>query len=350
MIKSGGNDLFEYLDNAIQNIDKIYIVLHRRADLDSYVSGYVLWKYFRDKYRDSLDIYFVFPDGISQSMSELLNPRLLEVPSVEDPEITESSLVLFVDVGGPGVLAEHSNLLDEKGVKILIDHHTVTNVFKKRFDAVFVNSKASSTIEIILESLWEKIDVDKLLDRDGMDAVVMALLAETRFLQLARWNTLDLLTRILKKYHSEMRLSHFMGRMRKDMDISEKLALLKAFQRIHIYRYNTHLLTITNISAFHSTVSSKLISCGVDAAIVYSIDDNCKIHIRISDHLYEKTKIDVVKDIISVIKEEVGGTGGGHAQIGSIELPKDKCGAELNKVIFRILGLFKDRGLEFKRI
>ena len=350
MIKSRSKDLIEYLDSIIENIDRIYIVLHRRADLDSYVSGYVLWKYFRKIYNESLEIYFVFPDGISQSMSELLNPRLLEVPSIEDPDITKSSLVLFVDVGGPGVLAEYSNLLDKDAVKILIDHHTVTNVFKKRFDAVFVDSTASSTIEIILESISKKLGIDELLDKDEIDAIIMALLAETRFLQLATWSTLELLAHILKMYDLKARLSHFMGRMRKDMDISEKLALLKAFQRINIYRCNTHLLIITNISAFHSTVSSKLISCGVDVAIVYSKDGNCKIHIRVSDQLYEKIKIDVVKDIISVIKEEVGGTGGGHYQIGSIELPKEKCGAELNKVILRILELFKDKGLDFKRI
>lgn len=343
--------MVEYLDRVVKNIDRIYIVLHRRADLDSYVSGYILWKYIKEFRGDPLQIYFVFPDGLSQNMSDLLEPRLLDVPSVETPETTDSSLILFVDVGGPGVLAEYSNLLEDKGIKILIDHHTVTKVFKEKFDAVFVDSRASSTIEIIFESLSKKLDIDKFLDRDELEAVVMALLAETRFLQLARWNTLELLSRIMRSHHAYTRLTHFMSRMRKDMDISEKLAVLKAFQRTNIYRYNTYLLVVTNVGAFHSTVSSKLIGCGVDVAIVYSADeDNCKIHIRISDQLYEKAGIDVVKDIISVIKGDVGGSGGGHAQIGSIELPREKCGIELNKVIFKILELFREKGFDFKRI
>ncbi len=343
-------DLITYLDEVLGDVDRLYIVLHRRADLDSYVSGYVLWKYIKTFHKGLSQLYFVFPDGLSQSMSELLDPRLLEVPSIEEPDTTESSLILFVDVGGPGVLSEYSNLLNEKGIKVLIDHHTISKVFMRRFDAVFVNSEASSTIEIILESLSKKMDVGELLDRDEMDAVIMALLAETRFLQLAKWNTLDLLSHILQKHHPDIRLSHFMGRMRKDMDLSERLAVLKAVQRINIYRHESHLLAITNIGAFHSTVSSKLISCGVDVAIVYSADDVCKVHIRISDQLYEKVKIDVVKDIISVVKEEFGGSGGGHAQIGSIELPKERCGTELNKVLLRILDLLREKGLNFTRV
>ncbi len=343
-------DLIEYLDNVVRDVDRIFIVLHRRADLDSYVSGYVLWKYLRRLYNKHVNIKFVFPDGISQSMSDILSPKLFEVPSVEDPDITDSSLVMFVDVGGPGVLAEYSGLLEGSGIKVLIDHHTVSDMFKGKFDAVFVDSEASSAVEIILGSLLKRIELEELLDKDEVEAVVMALLAETRFLQLARWDTLELLANILRRYHLDTRLSHFMSRMRKDMDISEKLAVLKAFQRLTIYRCGSHILAVTNIGAFHSTVSSKLISSGVDVAIVYSSEDNCKIHIRISDQLYEKTKIDVVKDIISVIKAEIGGSGGGHAQIGSIELPTEICSSELNKVLLRILGLLREKGLEFTRV
>lgn len=347
---AGDINLFEYLDREVKDISSLYIVLHRRADLDSYISGYVIWKYIRKFHPDLIEIYFVFPDGISQNMSELLNPTLLDVPSIENPKPSGDSMVLFVDVGGPGVLADYINLLEGDGIKVLIDHHTISTVFTNKFDAVFVNSDASSTIEIILDNLSRRVGVEAVLDKDEVDAVIMALLAETRFLQLAKWSTLRLLSMVLEKYHPDTRLSHFMSRMRKDMDISEKLAVLKGVQRIILYRSDSNILAVTNIGAFHSTVSSKLISCGADVAIVYSTDEVCKVHIRVSDQLYEKTGVDVVKDIIIPIKEKFGGTGGGHAQIGSIELPDERCSIKLNEILLTILELLKDRGLEFKRI
>jgi nanoRNase/pAp phosphatase (c-di-AMP/oligoRNAs hydrolase) len=330
----------------------IYLVMHRRADLDAIASSYVLCKAIQFFYED-VNCKIVAPDGISETTLELIPKSLIKklrlVENVSEDQ--DNSLIIFMDVGGEAPLSDYKRLLEYKQNKWLIDHHLSVKEFHEHFDKVFVDTEASSTLEIVLDAIWSDICPCKFFNKSELKLMIYAFIVETRFLHLATWRALRYVSSLLKLYGEKDRLGGFYKKLVRKPSISEKIAVLKGFLRMELYRSGDYLLAITNVSAFQNIASSKMISSGVDIVVIYSNKGKggCKIHIRISDRVKETFKINVVNDIINIILKEFRGSGGGHSQIGNIQLSKVDC-INVPLIIEHIFNILKGKGLIFSRI
>lgn len=339
--------MWDQLTDIASNADVIYIVMHRKADLDSAVSGYILYKLFT-RFFKATNCYLVAPEGVSDDTAVFFPKRILNRVRFTDKVVCKGKCVMIlVDVGGMETLSVYREILNFKGYKVLIDHHIPIEDFHSRFNTLFVDAESSSTLEIILSGLRNKVNFSRFFNKSEIKLMVYTLIAETRFMHLSNWKTLELLSFLLKLIGNRKLGEYYMMFSRKP-SISERIAILKGFQRLKLYRYNEVLMGITSVSAFQNVVSSKLISAGLDVVIVYSEKKECKIHIRLSDRI--RMKLDVVNDIVKIVRREFGGEGGGHAQLGDIVFSHKKCRIDMKIVISRIISILNRKGLSFTKL
>ena len=345
------SDLWRCLESVLNEVSEVYIVMHRRADLDALASSYLLCKFISYISRN-VKCGVIAPDGVAEATIDTVpKPVYKKIVFIDEVPKRRDILLIFVDVGGEGTLSDYKKLLEYPCRKWLIDHHISTESFRDKFDEVFIDPDASSTLEIILLSGWGKIRPKRFFNKSEIRLMLYALIVETRFLYLSGWRTLEVISRLLEIHGDEARLGSFIKKLGRKPALSERIAILKGFQRMALYRHGEYLMGITRVSAFQNIVSSKLVSSGLDIVIVYSAKEKkgCKIHIRISDNIRRRLHINVVDEIIKKLEEEYGGLGGGHAQLGNIQFPTKVCG-EINSILAFILNILEERGLHFKTV
>jgi nanoRNase/pAp phosphatase (c-di-AMP/oligoRNAs hydrolase) len=349
---SVSRDLYRAINNEVLTaFRKVYIIMHRRADLDAFMSSYVLGRILTEIHE--LDCMYLAPEGVSDRVMNVVSQDIIDKMLFTE-DVDEDSLLIFIDVGAEATLSTHRDLLEKTNVKWLIDHHESIENFTNRFNRVFLDPSYTSTLEIILGMFLEgllEIDIGEFFNSKELSLLIATIIVETRFMQLANVNTLRALENLLKVFGRDVRLVNFYGLLAKKADISEKIAVLKGFKRLKLYRCGDYLLGISNVGAFQNILSSRLIGNGLDIAIIYSYDeDKCRIHIRINDDTAERLGVNVIEDIIKRLMERFGGSGGGHDKLGNIEFSKETCNEGIEKVLIYIMNIFSEKGYRFKLI
>lgn len=342
---------FEELVRKLSQADKMYIVSHRRADPDSLVTSYILHKAL-NRFVGKTS-YIVVPEGVPKAaadqIAQLLSTADLHlVTKIHTIEDDEKNAYLFVDVGGIETLADFKELLRYKGFKCLFDHHIPSSEFYKMFDMMFVDPNASSTLEIVLSLLMNKLQLTDLLSKDDFRLILKALLVETNYFRSASWLCLCLASIALKELGG--RLSKYFPMERLQAPLSERIAVLKSYQRLRLYRYGEIILGISHSSSYHNKISHKLVNSGLDIAIVYSVSkDGCKLHMRVSDVVAEEVA-PVIREVTEVLKLRFNANVGGHRQVINFMVPgiTDEEGVEA--IFSIIMELFSKSGMRFQRV
>jgi len=346
-------ELTDFIHKLAISKARVLIITHSRADLDAIASAYLLIKYLKTS-SESIICDLFCPDGISARTLNAIPEYLIDrIRYFSEPPEPEYDYYIFVDVGGESVLGSALDIFGFKGIKILIDHHIPNPRFQKLFDTCYVDCSRTSTLEIILDSILKlSKDFTSRLDVYERELFIKAIIVESKYLMLANAKTLHILSILLNGL--DKRISDFTTGLSIEPDYSERVAVLKGFKRISIYKLGEeYLAAITHIGAYHNVISSKLISAGADLVIIYDYKKECKIHIRLSDKLHKASGVNVTADIIGIIRElykDFDISGGGHSTIGNIVVRNVrgvKCIELINKIIESILDIFSERG--FKR-
>ena len=293
---------------------KIVLVGHRYADADALVS-IELFKFLVNSIRKDIQIDILIPEKISGKaikISKNLKIKKLEV--LPEPEIY--NLAVFLDVGGESVLGSADIYLKNVKEKWLIDHHIQTKKFTELFDYVIVdNQSASSACEIIYNAInHEKISLPKKLKLPFLSA----LLAETRFLRIAKKETLYIISKLCENENLIQEASEL---LKYDLDQSGKIAILKSLKRCEVYQFRNYLISFSRVGSHHSQSAKMLSNIGIDFVVVG--DDNvgkCNLHIIMSKRITNFLKIDAGGDIVKLMTNKFGGTGGGHPGIAVLEI------------------------------
>lgn len=260
------------------------------------------------------EVVYFFPDGISSKTQEI--KESLELSEATDPTPTEGDVLVFLDVGGRGVLGHAEDLLSSPTEKWLVDHHQQTEEFIQNFEKTFIDREVcSSTAEIVYRGLLEEgVEVPASLDR----SFLAATLVETRGLRLASCETLELVTAICRKGVSLAGASELLS---SKLDVSGRIAVLKAMSRVKFERNGDWLTARTRVGAFQSYATRALMGARVDlAAATSNGEGRTKVHLRASKRLVEELGLPVGGEIIPGLMEEFGGTGGGHPTVGMATL------------------------------
>lgn len=307
----------------IKNSRRIVITCHQNADPDAICSMFLLLKLLK-KIKRKLRIEVTTPT-ISKVSKRVLEHIRLKL--VQNPNIEKSDAIFIVDTNTTQQLGPLKARVENSHKPIVfIDHHAPHPLMKKLAYMILCNENISSSCELIfyLYNLFRlKISRNEAL------ATLIGIIYETKHFALANSKTfLTIATLITYGAMVEKAVKI----LKVPMSQPEKIARLKAAQRMQIWRLKDWIIVTSEVGSYHASAARALTTLGADVAIVGSEEkERIKISLRSSKEFFEKTKVHLGKDIAIPIGNFIKGMGGGHALAagingsGSIKSAINKC-------------------------
>ncbi len=280
----------------------ILLLGHKNADPDSVCSIIALSFGLRQ-----LD--FKVRSGVIESASKISQKILDSIDeNVEvDPDLNVD-LIVMLDMSTEGQLSDFAEkVFSSKAKKMIIDHHRIHD-YSLKSDYSFIDEKASSTVELVYDLLKElKIPVDEKIAK----AILLGTVAETAHLQYASLKNFEILAELMKKFNIDYQW--ILATLETPLDISERIARLKASQRVKFEKIRDFLIATSKVKAFEASAARALIRAGADlVGVAAEKEDEIRISLRSTPIFFEKTKIDLGKDLIAGVAKIIQGTGSGH--------------------------------------
>ena len=308
----------------------LLITTHDLADLDGFISGIAL-KYCFENYFPNQNIQLTF-SGLSKHTKSFINKFSTKFPNFnftfqKHVELSNFDVIVIADSNNLDQITLFNNL-DLDIPFIFIDHHLN---LKKNYptnisfhNLIFDNY--SSTSEMVLE-LFDDCNIKLPIPYKYL--LVSAILTDSGFLKYGNTGTVKNLYNILQ---DQIEIQDVLPILEREIDISEKIARIKALQRVKLIRINNWLIGLSHLSSFSASAASILTKVGFDIGIVVSEDkSDYRITTRAKKQVCLKTGLHLGK-IISEIKNVNGGGHDGAATLNG----KNDVEESLNQLIDKI--------------
>lgn len=285
------------------SIRRVGIVCHKNADPDSFCSAYALSLLLQH-----LDIQaeVIAPEGLNEVAKHLLPSYGLRVYSSEAARDVEA--IITVDVCSLDQLGELAGILPGLARPVfVIDHHAETAGLSGLARMKFVDEQAVSVGELVYQ-LYEGAGVTP--SPQAAKAMLAAIVYDSRHLIRATPRTLRIVLALLG---TGIVYSEVVQSLHVPIDVSERIARLKAGQRLGFERIEDYLVAITHVGSFEASAARALLDLGADVAVVVGGDkEELRISARARDEFYAETGIHLGRDILEGLGKRLGGGGGGH--------------------------------------
>lgn len=293
--------ILDYLKNFR---GRTLILAHQNADADAICSAVALKKALQSfNPRASVGI------GAARSVSKAAKHILEELgESVEINPPLDAELLILMDTAALQLLAPLDEGFKKSGAKkAVIDHHAPSEELQNLAD-FYIVKEASSTAEIIY-GLAKQMNA---LSEEAAFSILVGILADTGHLKFATPATLqavnEILTATKASYEKAISLLEI------PEDVSQKIAQLKAAQRMELFRVLDYVVVTSQVSAFGGEAARALVALGADAAFVGSeTKDEMRISARASGSFLRETNLHLGRDLMPKIGEFIQGSGSGHS-------------------------------------
>ncbi len=293
--------LKEFLNWLRQNDNSIILAMHEQADPDAVGSAIALIHIIKIL-NPQIEVY-VFNPILSRLSKQLLLHLATEFTVYsENPE--EDTLTPLIILDNP-TIPEILNQADRK--IILIDHHVNQEIsLELLFD--LRTQKVTSTAEIILQlSRIGNIPLNAI----SIKALLAGIIFDTRRFLYANSSLFDNVTYLMRAFPEAY--NEILPLFTSTKSIAERIACIKAAQRMKRVELATFQIIFSHVSSFEAAAARSLIFLGGDLVIVVSRQsDHTRISFRASSDFITETSISLGRDIIPLLINEYGGTGGGH--------------------------------------
>jgi nanoRNase/pAp phosphatase (c-di-AMP/oligoRNAs hydrolase) len=283
---------------ALRGRRNILFLCHKNADADALGSAYALQRAFGGH----IGVW----DSPS-AMAALLAERL-KVNVLIAPDLSAYDLVVAVD----------TSTLIQTGYRslgrcALIDHHTPGDLAETC--EIALARIGSSTAELVY-GLYKKNGL--AIDADVAFPLVLAIITDTGHFRYAGAETIEIVGRILAEGGIRYAdVVDFLGQV--PVDLSSRIAVLKAASRITLHRVDDYLIVESRVSSFGSQAATALINLGADVAFVGSEKDRER---RISGRVRRGIDLDLAR-LLQEVGKKFGGSGGGHAGAAGVVISGD---------------------------
>ena len=307
------------------------IMSHANADPDALASS-VVTRSIVEKvtgYRPSI----IFPGGISKVSRGVLSCAKVNIDFYEGISGDVKALVI-VDTATLSQFGPlHEDVKEFKGKVFLIDHHLPNAELMRLCYGSIVREEVATSV--IVYEISKEIGVE--LSTAELFLILSGILFDTRRFMIASPTALRVASEIVE---SGVSYAAVVDSLQQEMDISERIARLKAAKRAKLYRFNDWIVAVTSVSSFEASAARALMNLGADVVFVASEKDNrVRISARCTRSFYEKTGISVGYQVLRKVAEVLGGSGGGHHLAGGAtvlagsEVALEKCLEFLSDVV-----------------
>ena len=288
---------FEFL-REYQNM--VILVMHSQADLDAVGSAIALTHLIR-VINPNLIIRTLEPE-LSTLGEKLLDISNFQFDPIKIDQVTPPSLLILLDTNNID-----SNLIASKNQFVIIDHHirTVLEV-EVTFDFQFETFRATAEI---IASLYYHAKVS--LTPQIIKSLLAGIVFDTRRFLYADRELFDCVNFLLR--NNSDAYSETLNLFSSSRSYSEKLACIRAAQRMKRHQINDKILLFSYVSSFEAAAARSLIFLGGDIAIVIANrKQETRISFRTTQNFPKETGLSLGRDIIPNLIDRFGGTGGGH--------------------------------------
>jgi len=297
---------FKRILKLVKSSRNTAILPHQNADPDALCSAYALGFLLRAVNRKT-NVDIVTTGGVGKVTKQVLDH--VHMKTHQPRNLDRYDLVFTVDVNTFHQLGECAeSLRDFRGAIVVIDHHSPDPDTLKDSSYALLNEKARSTAEIICD-LYEELRVP--VRRSVALALFLGIGYDTRHFALATSKTFKIVASLLEKgidAQSAMRI------LQVPMTESERIARLKASQRVRIVKAGEWILASTHVGSHQASVARALLMLGADVAMAGGEKKGwTRVSLRSTQVFFDQTGIHLGRDIARQVGKLTHGAGGGHA-------------------------------------
>ncbi len=305
------NDLLEK-----ENARFVILLCHHNADPDAICSAYAFSSLLKQSHPNT-KVEIGATNGISRLSKHLLQHLPIEVET--DPVVEKAHVIVLLDTNTILQLGSLSERVrNSKAPIIVIDHHASHPKTEHLARICMTQEKSSSTCEIIYDLFRQ---TGAKLDAHVAKALFLGIAFDTRHFILANSNTLK---NVAELVDAGFNVRETLALLSLPMDISERIARLKASKRIELSKIGRWIIALSHVGAFQASSARALVELGAHVAVVSGEKNGAKeISLRSSQEFYKQTKIHLGKDVAKPVGEYLNGMGGGHATAAGINSDKD---------------------------
>ncbi|NPA98120.1 MAG: phosphoesterase [Crenarchaeota archaeon] len=296
----------------------IFIITHRNADPDAIASAIALHEILQ---KVKIRSYILLPEGMNEISKQVMEKLELGEKykySIIDLRRGERLLInidmlIIVDTNNPEQLGILAHYISEKPF-ILVDHHQPGKLWRKAY-LVISDHNARSTSEIVanIALLWGH-DLPKSIST----LLLAGILYDTRRFIYATKRTFLTVYNLISFLGADYLKAQSI--LQHEMPIPEKIARLKAAQRIVIKKIDDLIIAYSHVSAYESSCARAILELGADAAFIISRHkEKIRIVGRAKQSFVRTTGISLGRDLMPYLGELLGGSGGGHDTAGVVE-------------------------------
>ena len=168
------------LMQVVSSSSKVFIMGHKRPDMDSIGSAIGMHAFARSRGKDSYIILNEVGNAIDILYAEAEKTGEYEFIGTEDAlQLADSdSMIIVVDTHIPA-LSECPEILDEVKTVVVIDHHRKSKDAIENPTIIHMESYASSTSELVTEILQYAVDKDEISDFEA-EALLAGIMVDTK--------------------------------------------------------------------------------------------------------------------------------------------------------------------------
>ncbi|MFX1449980.1 MAG: bifunctional oligoribonuclease/PAP phosphatase NrnA [Promethearchaeota archaeon] len=287
-----------------EELKKILLITHQNADPDALCGLHALRSILKRLITD-LEI-LIFADGLSSLSEQIaleLNIEILTEVQNFDPD-----LVILFDVNTLQNIGPISNQLtiDSESI-VIIDHHAAPPNIESFSSFSVIDDNAISATEIIFHEFNQ---MGVRFTSEEAFLILLGMLYDSKRFYLGNLRSLSIVPKLIERGAD---YSRAISILRIPMTRPEKIARLKAAQRLEIFEIGDWIVVTSHVSSYEASACRALLNLGADVVIVTAEKKNeVRISGRSTNEFYETTKIHLGKDIMEKLSPIINGVGGGH--------------------------------------
>jgi nanoRNase/pAp phosphatase (c-di-AMP/oligoRNAs hydrolase) len=278
---------------------------HHNADPDAICSAYAfngLLGHLRPELKTQISV----PSGPSKLSKKI--SKLLPIVLTKNPHIEESDLIFLLDTNTIQQLDDWSNRIVPGTPLVVIDHHA-THPKTEQIATISITEETALSTCAVIYHLFQQASIQP--NQLEARAMFLGIAYDTRHFILANSETLKIIADLTD---CGVDAQEALSILSLPMDFSERIARLKAANRIKILRIKDWLIVYANIGAYQASVARSLIALGADVAIVAGKkEDKIQVSFRASQQFYKSTKFHMGRNLATPLGEFINGMGGGHS-------------------------------------
>lgn len=296
------------ITKIIDTLEAKFVVLlcHHNADPDAICSAYAFQSLLK-QLMPKIEVEIGAAYGISRLSKHLLQYVPIDVR--DQPRIEKADAIVLLDTN---TIQQLDNLAEKvktaKSPIIVIDHHATHPETEQLATLCVTNEDASSTCEIVY-NFYKQANIKP--NQTEAKALFLGIAFDTRHFILANSSTLKNIAELID---SGLNVQETLPLLSLPMDLSERVARLKASRRVKLFKMNEWIIALSHVSAYQASAARALIDLGADvAAVAGQKSEKLEVSLRGTREFHKQTGIHLGKDIAKPLGEYIHGMGGGHA-------------------------------------